>query len=126
MMTSGWILPDFREIKCVSCSSLNGHVDIVKRYLDNLKIVDKRTYDKIVQSFYIESSKVPTLGLDDFAVIKLGWVKVNNVPTKVIFFTEDKETEFIINNYLDFGYYPVCLNAIKPIIQIYTPSHKLI
>ena len=126
MIISGWILQDLYEVKCKSCSTLNGHIDVVKRYLDNLKLKDRKTYDKIVTAFYNESAKLPTLGLDDFAVMKLGWIKVNNVPMNVIFYIDSEDSELATMRYLRIGYSSVVLDELRPIIPVYIASKELI
>lgn len=126
MIASGWILPDLYEIKCKSCSTTNGHIEVVKRYLDNLKKVDLVTYDKIVMAFHRESSGLPSLGLDDFAVIQLGWIKINDDPMKAIFYSDNTELEFTINRYLNAGYYPIVLESYRKQIYVDIPSKELI
>jgi len=126
MIMSGWILPDLYEVKCRSCSTINGHIEVVKRYLDNLKEMDIKKYDKIVMSFYRESSSLPSLGLDDFAVMQLGWIKINDDPMKAIFYADNTELEFTIKRYLNIGYYPIVLNSYRKQIFVDIPSNKLI
>lgn len=126
MIMSGWILPDLYEVKCRSCSTVSGHIEVVKRYLDNLKKIDLRTYDKIVMSFYRESSSLPSLGLDDFAVMQLGWIKINDDPMKAIFYADNTELEFTIKRYLNVGYYPIILDSYRKQILVDIPSNKLI
>lgn len=126
MVLSGWILPDLYEVKCSSCSTVNGHIEVVKRYLDNLKEVDLKTYEKIVMAFYRESSSLPSLGLDDFAVVQLGWIKINNEPMKTIFYVNNTELEFTVKRYLNLGYYPIILESYRKQFLVNIPSNKLI
>lgn len=126
MIFSGWILPDLYEVKCSSCSTVNGHIEVVKRYLDNLKEVDLKTYEKIAMAFYRESSSLPSLGLDDFAVMQLGWLKINDEPMKAIFYPDNTELEFTIKRYLNIGYYPIVLDSYRKQIEVDVPSKELI
>jgi len=126
MLKSGWILPDMYEISCVSCSTFNGHIEIVKRYLQNLKAKDLISYNKI-QNFLRQLQKdKPYLGLDDFAVIYLGWIKINNDPINIIFYTENHQLEFMIEKYRKFGYTLVTIEMSKFFFTLDIPSRELI
>jgi len=126
MLKSGWILPDMYEISCVSCSTFNGHIEIVKRYLQNLKAKDLISYNKI-QNFLRQLQKdKPYLVLDDFAVIYLGWIKINNDPINIIFYTENHQLEFMIEKYRKFGYTLVTIEMSKFFFTLDIPSRELI
>ena len=126
MLKSGWILPDFYEVKCKSCSTVNGHIDIVKRYLASLNEKDVALYEKIMYEFYKLKKSQDVLALDDFAVIKLGWIKVNDYPVNILFYARDEDTELMLKRHLDFGYEPVVLEKSLPIVSVYIPSKELI
>ena len=126
MIRSGWILPDLYEIKCSSCSTLNGHIEVVKRYLNALKERDIKTYNEITSQFYNDSSSFSALGLDDFAVMRLGWIKINNDPVNIIFYTDNTELSFFVKRYVNIGYTSVILTGNKPIITVDIPSKELI
>lgn len=126
MISSGWILPDLYEVKCSSCSTINGHVEVVKRYLDNLKIIDLKTYDEIMVAFKRSVSSLPSTGLDDFAVVQLNWIKINNNPMKAIFYADNTELEFTVKRYLNLGYYPIELKTQYKQIVVDIPSNIII
>ena len=126
MISSGWILPDLYEIKCNSCSTVNGHIEVVKCYLEKLKLLDLKIYDKIAMAFYRDSSSLSSLALDDFAVIQLGWIKINAEPMKAIFYADNTELEFIVKRYLNIGYYPIELRTYRKQIVVDIPSNKII
>lgn len=125
MIMSGWILPDFYEVKCKSCSTFNGHIEVVKRYLDNLKLKDLYLYNKIIDEFHKLKYSPASIGLDDFSVIKLGWMKINNDPIN-IFFYANKDLEWLAKKYILLGYSPVILEKKLPLIEVNIPSHKLV
>lgn len=126
MINSGWILPDLYEVKCKSCSTLNGHVEVVKRYLENLKKQDEKSYNKIINAYHKEASSLPSIALDDFAVMQLNWIKINNDPIKIIFYTYNNDLDFIINRYINIGYYPIVLDSNRLCFLVDIPSSKLI
>ena len=126
MITSGWILPDIYEIKCKSCSTINGHMEIVSRYLTALKSKDEGLFAKINYELEkMKNSKI-SIALDDFAVIKLGWIKINDSPIKIIFYTKNNPLEFLTHKYICLGYTLITLEENKPCIDIYIPSKELI
>ncbi len=126
MILSGWILPDLYEVKCKSCSTLNGHIEVVKRYLENLKQKNITAYDKIMNEFNQLKLLHTYLSLDDFAVMRLGWIKINNDPINIIFYTEENELEFLVLKYINFGYFPVVLEKNKTVFTLNIPSEQLI
>lgn len=126
MIMSGWILPDAHEIRCKSCSTINGHISIVQRYLSNLKFRDMSLHNKITDEFVKIVSGNLVIGLDDFAVIKLGWIKVIDRPIRIIFYTKDNPLYFIIQKYENIGFSSVVLEESKPSINVHIPSKELI
>lgn len=90
MVLSGWILPDGSEIKCMSCSSLWGHISAIKKHFGSNYIGENKRYvsDSII---------------DDYVVKKYGWIKVINSPYKYVFYSSDKEHD-IITQYENLGY----------------------
>lgn len=126
MLISGWILPDLHEVTCKSCSTLNGHIEIVLRYLGNLMVTDEAVYNKVIQTFHDARTVYPHLEVDDFAVMCLGWIKVINYPMKVIFYTRGHKLEFALQKHINWGYTPVILDKIKPYYDVNIPSVKLI
>ena len=126
MIMSGWILPDLYEVRCHSCSTLNGHIAVVKQYLNALKLKDVKNYNRIITAFEEEASVIPLLGLDDFAVIKLGWIKVNNEPVNILFCTDNCKLDFLIKRYTNLGFSLVVLKESRPTITIDIPSQELI
>ena len=86
MILSGWILPDGSEIKCVSNSTLNGHIAVLKKY------------------FNVTNSKdLSSIALDDYAITKLGWIKVINGYYKYVFY-KGEDNYNMIKHYEEFGY----------------------
>ena len=103
MIMSGWILPDMYEVKCESCSRVNGHLAIVKQYLAHLKQIDYNTYAEILNQFYRLRTLKKVLDLEDFAVVKLGWIKVLDSPIKIVFYSVEKNVILtLINTLLHF------------------------
>lgn len=126
MLISGWILPDLYEVKCKSRSTLNEHIEVVKRYLNNLKTKDISIYNKIMQTLDKAKKTHPYLELDDFAVMYLGWIKVNNYPMNIIFYVQQHKLEYIIQKHINFGYVPVVLEKPGSVFTTDIPSHELI
>ena len=126
MILSGWILPDMYEIKCPSCSDTNCHVEIIKRYLANIKRKDETTYQQIINDFYRLRARKKVLDLEDFAVIKLGWIKVLNHPIKIIFYSPESPLEILKSRYQKLGYSTIEMDEKQSVINISIPSHMLI
>lgn len=126
MLVSGWILPDLYEVSCKSCSTLNGHIQIVERYLSNLKRKNIATYEKIANMLLKTRLEKPSLNLDDFAVTCLGWIKINNEPMNIVFCTENRKLDFLIQKYIDFGYSLVILERSTYFLHVCIPSKELI
>ena len=126
MLMSGWILPDLYEVKCKSCSTFNGHIQVVKHYLENLKQKNYKAYDKTMDIFYKLRNEQPYIELDDFAVICLGWIKVNNDPINIIFYSENNELEFYVKKYMNFGYTNIVLKRSRFVFKLNIPSEQLI
>lgn len=126
MILSGWILPDLFEIKCKSCSVFNGHIEIVKRYLENLKAKDYYLHLKIMTRFKTLQNTYPYIGLDDFAVKCLGWVKINNNPINIVFIAKSNDLSFYTKKYEKLGYEIVYLDADKHFFKVNIESKELI
>lgn len=126
MIMSGWILPDMHEVKCESYSSTKAHLRIVKEYLAKLRIRDFNLYSEIMQEFFKLRLRRNVLDLEDFVVIKLGWIKILNCPVKMIFYSPDSPVEFLVKRYLKLGYTPIAVDDNRSIIHINIPSQELI
>lgn len=126
MIMSGWILPDMHEVKCLSYSDSNSHKDVVKNYLLNLKTKDYITYIDILYEYYCMRTRRKVLDLEDFAVIKLGWIKVINSPIKVVFYSPEGPLELLIKHYSKLDYLTIPIDEKQSIINIKIPSKELI
>ena len=126
MILSGWILHDLYEVKCSSCSVINGHVQVVRNYLDKLYFCDKETYSKLMQLLDKLKDDCPFLSLDDFAVMAMGWIKINNRPINMVFYSNYNDLDYIIKRYVKIGYEAVVLQGCSQTIQSNIPSYKLI
>lgn len=119
MIMSGWILPDYTEVRCKSYANSKDHIKIVERYLYNLNQVEPHLYTQIMKMS--EKMQIPKDALDDVAVKILGWTKVNNEPTKTIYYASGCLFENIIIRYINFGFSLVPLYLCPP-IRIPNPS----
>ncbi len=126
MIMSGWILPDMFEVKCISCDNLCGHKEVVKRYLLKLKERDTERFSEIMKEYFKLRTQKKVLDLEDFAVIKLGWIKVINFPIKIVFYSLESPTEFLVKSYEKIGYSLIPINERASIIYIPIPSQELI
>ena len=126
MIMSGWILPDMNEIKCSSCSNSHCHLEIVKKYLANLKRRDETIYKEIMNEFYRLRSCKKVLDLEDFAVIKLGWFKVLNCPIRIVFYSPNSPLEILKCRYNKLGYSTIEMDEKQSVIHIHIPSQELI
>jgi len=126
MIISGWILPDMYEVKCDSYSTTNGHKGVVKRYLSKLKNKDYKCYVEIIHDFLKLRTRKKVLDIEDFAVVKLGWIKVINSPIKVIFYSPESPMELLVKRYSNIGYFPIPIDEKQSIINIFIPSKELI
>lgn len=126
MIVSGWVLPDMYEVKCDSCSSFKAHLRIVKDYLAKLRIQDFNLYTEIMQEFFKLRLRRNVLDLEDFVVIKLGWIKVLNYPIKIIFYSPASPIAFLKTDYSKLGYTIIPVDDNRSIIHIDIPSNKLI
>ena len=126
MILSGWILPDLFEVECRSCSSYYGHIEVLKRYLENLKLQDQFTFNKIIKNFTKLQEIYPYLGLDDFAVKCLGWIKLSNKPIKILFVGKMSPIKHKTRNYEKIGYSIVVLDYTKLCFEVDIPSKELI
>ena len=126
MIMSGWILPDMHEVKCVSCSTLSGHIQIVKRYLNKLKERDIILYERIMLAFIKSHDLNRCEALDDFAVTNLGWIKILNEPINILFCSKNNELEFMTDKYIKLGYNLVVLENKAPFFEVDIPSKELI
>jgi len=126
MIMSGWILPDMYHVECKSCSHLKAHTQIVKRYLDNLKEKDFACYSEIMQEFFKLRTRKKVFDLEDFAVLKLGWIKIIDHPIKVVFYSNESPLELLIDRYKNLGYTTISCYEKQSIINICIPSQELI
>lgn len=126
MIMSGWILPDMHNVECKSCSDSKAHSQIVKKYLANLKVRDCRCYEEIICEFYKLRSQRKIIDLEDFAVMKLGWIKVLNNPIKIVFYSPESPIELLINRYRKLGYTTISTFDRQSIINICIASQELI
>ena len=126
MITSGWILPDMYEVKCESYSRTNNHLDVIKKYLNALRSKDFGNYAEIMKEFYKLRSRRKVNDLEDFAVIKLGWIKVINAPIRVVFYSPESPMELLISRYQKLSYTTIPLDEKLSIIHITIASRELI
>ena len=126
MIMSGWILPDMYEVKCESCSITNNHLDVIKKYLCTLKSKDFTHYTEIMHEFYKLRARRKITDLEDFAVVKLGWIKVINAPIRVIFYSPESPMELLVARYRKLNYTTIPLDERHSIIHIPIPSNTLI
>ena len=119
MIMSGWILPDYTEVRCTSYASSKEHIKIVAKYLDNLKNSEPSIYQQIIQ--ISEKMAIPGEALDDIAVKVLGWAKVNNEPSKIIYYLSGVLFENIIIRYINLGFTLVPFYHYPP-IKLYNPK----
>lgn len=126
MIMSGWILPDMYEVKCLSYSSTNGHLEIIKEYLSKLKLKDSKCYSEILHEYYSLRTRKKVLDLEDFAVIKLGWIKIINSPIKVVFYSPESPMELLVCRYSKLGYSLIPIDEKQNIISVFIPSKELI
>lgn len=116
---SGWILPDYTEIRCKSYANNKEHIQIVEQYLKNLKATEPRIYEEVLKISL--NMNPPKSSLDDIAVNVLGWTKVNNEPIKIIYYLSDSLFENVIIRYINLGYTIVPIYHKAP-IKIERPS----
>lgn len=122
MIFSGWILPDFYEIKCVSCSGSKEHIQIVEKYLANLKVKDYYTFNKVMYSLY----KNCTLSLDDFAVQALNWIKIIDKPNRYIYYQDNEDNCLMLQKYERLGFLLTPVKQIRTTFDIKIKSYELI
>ena len=126
MVMSGWVLPDMYNVECTSCSHTKAHTQIVKRYLENLKQKDYACYTEIMQEFFKLRTRKKVLDLEDFAVLKLGWVKIIDKPIKVVFYSSESPLELLIARYKNLDYAVIQSLERQSIINVCIPSQELI
>lgn len=126
MIMSGWILPDMYEVKCISYSHSKEHFEIVHKYLESLKEKNHTVYHEIMHEYYKLRTRKKILDLEDFAVIKLGWIKVINSPVKVVFYSPESPMELLIKRYSKLGYSTIPIEEKISIYNIFIPSKELI
>ena len=126
MIMSGWILPDMYGVECISCSHSKAHLQIVNKYLENLKSKDYPCYKEIMNEFFKLRTQRKVIDLEDFAVMKLGWVKIMDHPIKIIFYSPESPIEFLIHRYAKLGYTTISTFDKQSIINIYISSQELI
>lgn len=115
MIFSGYILPDYTEVYTKSCSTLNGHIAFVKRFLLNLEKFNVNEFQKL-KPIILKLEKIyGNVALDDFAVTTLGWIKLIDKPYRFIFYPNLPYADLIVLRYEKLGYTPIKLecNLIK-------------
>jgi len=55
MIMSGWILPDYTEVRCKSYANNKEHIKVVERYLNNLKAAEPKLYSEIIKILGLNS-----------------------------------------------------------------------
>ena len=123
MILSGWILPDLYEIQCASYYSKKGHIQIVTRYLDALKKHDYDTYQKVYG--LINGNTHISTSLDDFAVMRLGWVKLVDLPEPFLFVAANSPSYFMRSRYEKLGYNIMVLDNTLPLIEPNISSEEI-
>lgn len=126
MIMSGWILPDMYNVECMSCSHSKAHLQIVKKYLDNLKHKDYHCYKEIMKDFFKLRTGRKVIDLEDYAVMKLGWVKIIDHPIKIVFYSPESPIELLIHRYRKIGYTAISTFDRQGIINVCIPSQELI
>lgn len=126
MIMSGWILPDMYNVECKSCTHSKAHTQIVKKYLDNLKLKDYNCYKEMMQEFFKLRAGRKIIDLEDFAVMKLGWIKVLDHPIKIVFYSSESPVELLIERYKKIGYTTIATFDRQSIINVCIPSQELI
>lgn len=126
MIMSGWILPDMYEVKCISCAPTNNHLDVLRNYLSSLRARDLYHYTEIMNEFYKLQATRKVSNLEDFAVTKLGWIKVMNAPIRVVFYSPSSPVELLVPRYKKLNYTLIPLDERFSIIHVSIPSHELI
>lgn len=104
MIFSGFILPDYTEAYCKSCSVVYGHIALVHRFISNLEKYSNNEYLKILPYLNQMKEKYGKVHLDDFAVTYLGWIKLNDRPYKFMYLPNLDYTEFFKSKYENLGY----------------------
>lgn len=111
MIFSGFILPDYTEASCKSCSVVYGHIALVHRFISNLEKYNNTEYLKILPYLNQMKEKYGKIYLDDFAVTYLGWIKLNDVPYKFMYLPNLEYASFFKNKYESLGYTTVNLEC---------------
>ena len=119
MIMSGWILPDYTEVKCKSFSGCKEHIEIVKKYLDCLKASEPRIYEEVMK--ISKFLKISEDALDDIAVYVLGWAKVIDTPHKTLCYLSGFLYENIIIRYINLGFSLIPIYFSAP-IKLPNPS----
>ena len=117
MIYSGWILPNYIQIKCASYSNNKEHILVVKKFLDNLKLLEPGMYNTVISS----ANDMNITSLDDIAVIILGWIKVNDAPEKIIYYLNNLPFENVLIRYRNLGCTLVPIYNFKHVV-IHNPS----
>ena len=126
MIMSGWILPDMYEVKCMSYSHSKEHLEIVQKYLEGLKRKNYTVYSEIMHEYYKLRTRRRIIDLEDFAVIKLGWIKVINSPIKLVFYSPESPMELLIRRYSKLGYTVIPIEEKISVYNVFIPSSELI
>lgn len=111
MIFSGFILPDYTEIYTKSCSTLNGHIALVKRFLTNLEKYNFKEFEKLKPTIRKLETIYGNVALDDFVVTTLGWIKLIDKPYKFIFYPNLPYADLIVLRYEKLGYSPIKLEC---------------
>ena len=96
MIFSGWILPNGDYICCESSSGAKEHIECVSHYLNKLRYENNKEYLRVIK-------EMSDISLDDFAVKKLGWIKVLNEPRRYVFYSRKNNIEYL-KSYEKYGY----------------------
>ncbi len=126
MIMSGWILPDSHAVECKTCSVSRNHLEIVRIYFANLKQKDYSCYESVMLEFFKLRTQKKVSDIEEFAIVKLGWVKIIDQPIKAIFYSSESPLEIISQSYSQFGYHPIPIYHDESIINICVPSEILI
>jgi len=126
MIMSGWILPDSHTVECKTCSITRKHLEVVRTYFSNLKNKDYSCYESVMLEFFKLRTQKKVSDIEEFAIVKLGWIKIVDQPIKVIFYSSESPLEIISELYSNFGYHLIPISQGESIINICVPSEILI
>ena len=126
MIMSGWILPDSHTVECKTCSVSRNHLEVVRTYFANLKKRDYACYESVMLDFFELRAQKKVSDIEEFAIIKLGWIKIIDQPIKAIFYSSQSPLEVLNKSYLRLGYHSIPIFQNENIINICVPSETLI